>query len=283
MVIWSSTIQNNITSMLPCGHEMVIVVCSNKGFDLGSLSNLLLGHLFGNHSWVSVDTSNQSMSIGLLGATLIVVLQYQKHTIKGLQAGCLLFIRIVQCQATQYQSILLSVSHGLLQISNLGRKLKHMELYLTNRSVDVGIIQLKLFCHRHCVTDLIQHSYRFWLCVVDNRVQYIYNNIYQQATQYSKVMIMYITQYLTNNKKLALLSQLKTASNFRYRPVTYGLCGLVNLLTFTMTALRPANRPLSTSTTLPLFINRPIVATKHNMIVLISKEEEYWIISYTDS
>lgn len=65
--------------------------------------------------------------------------------------------------------------------------------------------------------------------------------------------------------------------------MTYGLCGLVNLLTFTMTALRPANRPLSTSTTLPLFINRPIVATKHNMIVLISKEEEYWIISYTDS
>ena len=59
---------------LPCGHKVVEVVGADKGLDLALLLQLLLSHLLGDFSWVSLDTSDESVSVFAVIGSLIVVL-----------------------------------------------------------------------------------------------------------------------------------------------------------------------------------------------------------------
>merc|ERR1719242_2805488 len=56
---------------IPSWHQMVIIDDLQKRLNLGPLFDLLFGHTFGDHSWVSVDASNQSVSERFVGSTII--------------------------------------------------------------------------------------------------------------------------------------------------------------------------------------------------------------------
>merc|ERR1712137_643916 len=70
---------------VPCWHKMVEVVCTNKSLDLGPLLQLLLTHFLGDLAWITLNTSNEGMTVRLVCRAFIIILY--NHSFSSCEAA----------------------------------------------------------------------------------------------------------------------------------------------------------------------------------------------------
>ena len=73
ILVDNSLVQGDI-HRVPCGHEVVVVINFHKGLDLGSLGDLLLGHVSCHFPGIAVNSSHQGMAVRAVRGAIVNVL-----------------------------------------------------------------------------------------------------------------------------------------------------------------------------------------------------------------